>query len=57
MANRIKAYGYYETSAKTGHGVKEAFEAAIIAANIKPKKEKNWLSCFPCISKTGAESS
>ena len=41
MANRIKAYGYYETSAKTGDGVKQAFEAAITAANIKPKPEKS----------------
>jgi len=58
MANRIKAYGYYETSAKTGDGVKAAFEAAITAANIKPRQDNNsWLSCFPCMSKTGAESS
>ena len=58
MATRIKAYGYYETSAKTGDGVKAAFEAAITAANIKPRQDNNsWLSCFPCMSKTGAESS
>ena len=33
LARKINAVGYYETSALSGQGVKEAFQAAIDAAN------------------------
>ena len=33
LARKINAVGYFETSALTGKGVQEAFQAAIDAAN------------------------
>ena len=43
LAKKIKAFKYCETSAKSGEGVKEAFDAAIIAA-ITPRND-NRPSC------------
>lgn len=44
LAKKIKAFKYCETSAKSGEGVKEAFDAAIIAA-ITPNNDNRCPLC------------
>ena len=40
LAKKIGALGYFETSAKTGMGIKEAFDAILLSALNSRKKHK-----------------
>ena len=48
LASKIRADHYFETSAKTGEGVTEAFHAAISAAELPKLSNKNNGS-FKCL--------
>lgn len=50
LAKRIHALGYWETSAKTGQGVKEAFKAATEALLTPPTfRERMKNKCCCCV--------
>ena len=48
LARRIHALGYWETSAKTGQGVKEAFAAATKALLTPPTYMETMKTKFCC---------